>query len=108
VVDEDIGIYEDRRAIFQIGKEHDQASSGRNSGESATASILLGISTPPEIDQQVKACILIILNIEYCQIALLPIWVKPATHSGGKFTTFQVISGMPKIISNHPFPFKIR
>jgi len=24
--------------------------------------------------------------------------VKPATHSGGKFTTFQVVSGMPKTI----------
>jgi len=24
--------------------------------------------------------------------------VKPATHSGGKFTTFQVISGMPNIV----------
>ena len=41
MVDEDIGIYEDRRAIFQIGKEHDQASSGRNSGESAISSMVL-------------------------------------------------------------------
>jgi hypothetical protein len=32
--------------------------------------------------------------------------VKAATHSGGKFTTFQVISGIPKEINNHPFPFK--
>jgi len=33
--------------------------------------------------------------------------VKPATHSGGKFTTFWVISGMQKASFNHPFSIKI-